>query len=512
MPGLDNTIVNSIDFSIIGEHIKSDIKSDFIIAPHLNISYVSGYNETCSRLVDKLSSGTYSPELPVTLSVPKGRGFTRPGSILLPNERIVYQLLIDSTIDRLEEQLNRERSFSHVPSTKDGVMFTPSHDCWNQYQAKTASLCANSSYTVKADIANYFERLPQHHLINLMSSAGCSGSVVNLLEKMLLAFQAQNSFGIIQGVYSSDVLGNYFLSELDAYCELKAIDSTRYVDDIFMFFDTEKEANKGLFNLIEMLRSEGLHLNEYKSGVFSSQSILQEENEIDDLFEDARKEAENELTEYVQTSYGFTVEWDIIDEPNEVELELKATELLYDAKDNYEHQSDKIDKFCLPLMRTIGSDYAVEDVLRNLDKKEHLTKLYHSYLSKFVSGGGEIVAHLESTINGDEQLTDYQKMYTLASLQDSNSVTTATCNTVLNWLHEHAIAKETRALSAIFVAKHGNPNQRRAVRLSYDSEPSDYVRAAILYSSKYFVTAERRTCKRAWGGHNELNSIIANSV
>ena len=432
MPGLDKTIIDSIDFAIVGKHIKSDVKSDFIIAPHLNVAYLSVFEETCTRLTHKLSAGTYKPELPITLSVPKGRGFTRPGSILLPYERIVYQLLIDTVIDVLETQLNRERSFSHVPSLDDGEMFAPSHKCWSQFQNKIVNLCENSAYIVKADIANYFERLPQHHLINLMRSAGCASSIVNLLEQLLLAFQERNSFGIVQGVFPSDVLGNYFLSELDAYCELKSIDSARFVDDIFMSFDTEMEANKGLFNLIEMLRSEGLHLNEYKSSVFSSLSILQEENEIDDLFENAREEAENELTGYVQAGYGFTVEWDIDDEPDEFELELKATELLYDSKATYGRQSDKIDRFCLPLMRSIKSDYAIENVLRNLNKKEHLTKLYHSYLSKFVVDGGEVVAHLERNINAGEQLTDYQKMYTLASLQDSNAVSRATCNTVLN--------------------------------------------------------------------------------
>ena len=42
-----------------------------------------------------------------------------------------------------------------------------------------------------------------------MTAAGCAPEVVNLLEEMMLAFR-DDSFGIIQGVYPSDALGNFF--------------------------------------------------------------------------------------------------------------------------------------------------------------------------------------------------------------------------------------------------------------------------------------------------------------
>jgi hypothetical protein len=54
--------------------------------------------------------------------------------------------------------------------------------------------------------------------------------------------------------------------------------------------------------------------------------------------------------------------------------------------------------------------------------------------------------------------------------------------------------------------------QKRAVRTSYEDEPSDYVRGAILFSSKHLTIAEKRTCKRAWGGHNAINTLIAQSI
>lgn len=67
-------------------------------------------------------------------------------------------------------------------------------------------------------------------------------------------------------------------------------------------------------------------------------------------------------------------------------------------------------------------------------------------------------------------------------------------------------------MAAIFAAKHGVAQQKRTVRTSYEDEPSDYVRSAILFSSKYLTVVERRTCKRAWGGHNPINTLIAQTI
>jgi hypothetical protein len=106
----------------------------------------------------QLRAGTYQPDLPITMSVPKERIFTRPGSILRPVDRLMYQALVDHVMDRLEEGLNRTRSFSHVPLEEDGQMFEPNHKSWERFQARVAEICDGSEFILKADISSYFER------------------------------------------------------------------------------------------------------------------------------------------------------------------------------------------------------------------------------------------------------------------------------------------------------------------------------------------------------------------
>jgi len=234
MPGLDRNILDTISHENVIDRVKLDLRTDFILAPHYNAVFVNTADEVWSIVNEQLRSGSYQPDLPLTMSVPKERGFTRPGSILQPLDRFVYQALIDIVSPSLEQQLDRTRTFSHVLAEGGGGMFKPAHDCWERFHEKLGSLCQQGEYIVKADIADYFERIPQHHLINLMNASGCPSEVVNLMEDMLLSFQERDSFGIVQGVFPSDVLGNFFLSDFDAYCELNDIGSARYVDDIYM--------------------------------------------------------------------------------------------------------------------------------------------------------------------------------------------------------------------------------------------------------------------------------------
>ena len=148
----------------------------------------------------------------------------------------------------------------------------------------------------------------------------------------------------------------------------------------------------------------------------------------------------------------------------------------------------------------------------NLLEKSHLTSYYYAYLSRFVGENKDVVAFLEKVVRSLNLVTDYQRMYLLGSLLTAESVKSATVKTALQWLENTRMAQEARAMAALFAAKHGNPTQKRAVRLAYENEPSAFVRSAILYASRYFTLPERRTCKKAWGAHSLVNTLIAQVI
>lgn len=515
MPGLDKAVLDRIDPNVLLSRVQLDVRSDFIYAPHYNSIFVNAGNELWARTSEQLRAGKYQPELPLTISVPKGRGFTRPGSILHPIDRLVYQALADLSAPTLEDQLDRTKSFAQVITNAASVdaLFEPSQDSWEKLQRHVSDICQRRGFIVKADVANYFERVPQHHLINLMLASGCQPEVVRLLEEIFLAFQERDSFGIVQGLFPSDLFGNFYLSDFDAFCELHDIPSARYVDDFYLHFDTEQAAAKGLMSLIDRLRQNGLHLNEQKSGIMTAQRLISEETEVDRLFEAAREEMEAELMN-VDSGYGFTAYWDIQEpEPiDEEELRIAAVIRLYESLHEFPEQADKIEKFCLPILRAAASDVAIDRAINGITERPHMARIYLAYLSRFTPHLEDLVHRLELMTGSENIVSDYQRMYLFAALLNGVQLERQTVNTAIHILDNMRVSQATRAVAAIFAARFGTPAQKRSVRLAYESEPSPYVRAAILYASQYFTAVEHKTCIKAWGGHGTINTLITQAL
>lgn len=513
MSGLDRKVTDELDWKGAVDNIVTDVRSDFILSPHFDLIYQRNGERLIDQTTSALKSGRYNPRLPITMSVLKGPILTRPGSILEPADRLVYQALVENAVPSIEGQMDRGRTFSHIPSADHQSLFEPSHVTWQAFQTKVAELCDTNPYILRADVANYFETIPQHPLINLLTASGVSSEVVKLLEEMLLAFRQRNSFGIVQGVYPSDVLGNFYLSDFDGDCALREIPSARYVDDIFVGFNTEVEARRSLLRIIERLRQNGLYLNPSKTDIRPSDHILDQEQEIDQLFDKAREEIYDEAELLSAAGYGFQGDWVAGKEQVEYSnIDLRAVRSLLNFRNPTENQMEKIHRFCLPVLRGANDDAAVEIATEGFTEQPHLSRLYASYLTNFTRENRDVVQGIERAIEAGGLFSDYQRMYVLSAILNANSVSEATVRTANRWLESSDIGAETRAISAIFIAKHGGPHQKRAVRLRYENEPSEYVRAAILYAAQFFPAADRRSAKQAWGGQSSINALISDVI
>jgi hypothetical protein len=337
-----------------------------------------------------------------------------------------------------------------------------------------------------------------------------------LLEKVLTSFKQSVSQGIIQGIFPSDVLGNFYLTDIDGLCALKELQSARYVDDIFIGFATELEAKVFLNTLIEKLRKVGLNLNPTKTKIIKSNSLLFEQKEIDKLFDDARKEIAGVKDFVEQGGYGFQGDWINSDEIREamnegVNDELLAVRALLDYEAETPDLAEKIDRFCLPYLRSGGDEYGIERAFAGLVERPHLTRHYFSYLNHFAKNDEEIRRRIEGLIRANGFHLDYQRMYYLAGIMSCDAVDNTTVKHALNWLQDGRIGDPTRAIAAIFVAKFGLAQDKRSVRDMYDTT-SPYVKAAILYSAQFFVGADKSVMKKAWRGHSDINALIASAI
>jgi len=189
----------------------------------------------------------------------------------------------------------------------------------------------------------------------VLNDSGYPHELSGRLEAILTNYMGdRSSRGIIQGIYPSDLFGNYYLAPIDRFLDDHGVPSARYVDDIYIFLDTVEASDRLLQLLIPALRSYDLVLNENKSALMPKSSLMTEEPDLESLFSDAVDEIADQIDEDdFDVDYGFQSEWDDDDSDDDTEedLELKATTVLFDSISKYPGQEENIERFACPCSR-----------------------------------------------------------------------------------------------------------------------------------------------------------------
>lgn len=521
--GLDQEWLSKIDWDLALKRIAQDLRSDFIYAPHLGFIYAKAGAELKAQVEKDLKNGHFSPGVPMTMEVPKtfrirvaaihssrlGPNYSRPGSILLPRDRLLYQALGDQAAPIIDKQTDGARSFSHKLAAPDSAsMFLPTRTCWNRLQKANLEYSKQPSakYILKLDVANFFGSLNQHTLINVLSDAGYPKPLSSRLEAILTSFTGERSSrGILQGMYTSDLLGNYYLAPIDRFLSDYAVPSARYVDDIYIFLESVDAGDQLLRQLIPALRSYDLVLNEAKSVIMPVSALMTEEPDLEQLFEAAVEEVANQIDdEEFDADYGFQSEWDEEDADPDV-LELQATMLLFDSLSEYPGHEENIERFCLPLFARSGSDYAVANVLESFKKRPSMSQIYAAYLARFLDQ--EEVRNFMVGALKEPSLMDWQKMWILAALSQAESASDPPVKIAMDLLKDANRHEGLRAAAAIYVGRFGDHARRKALIALYPSV-SGYVQSAIYFSSRDWPSVERGNAKASWGSHSALTTLM----
>lgn len=527
--GLDATFVKSIDWALALKRISQDVRTDFIHAPHISAIYAHAGEGLVEQVKHDLKAGTYRCGEPVTVEVPKtyriavanskgsvlGPNYSRPGSILLPRDRLFYQALADQAAPVIDRATDHERSFSHkLGDASSPAMFHSSRSCWNELQEvnRAHARTKGVKFALRVDIANYFGSLNQHKLINVLIDRGYPTSLANKLEELLLGYTGErNSRGILQGMYPSDLFGNFYLAPVDQFLkEDLGVPSTRYVDDLYIFLNSIDASVDVVRRLIPMLRSYDLILNEAKSKILPAKSLLTEEPDLEELFSAAFDEAKEQLTEEeMQSEYGFQAEWNDDDDDDGDEehdaLELAATQTLFDSIEDYPGNEENIERFCLPLFARAGSDYAVEHVLEAFSERPSMSQIYAAYLAGFLDST-EVKRFLAATLK-DDSMMDWQRMWVLAALMRADGPVNGAVKNALALLETGERHNTLRASAAIYSGRFGDHTARIKLSRLYSGLPA-YLQLAIYYSSRSWPLAEKRTAKSSWGDHSPLHTLL----
>jgi hypothetical protein len=227
--------------------------------------------------IQSLDLDSYKPYAPLKVFAPKNRANVRIVHILHPQDLLIYTALVciarrDIEANRISVRAQRVFSFRAPEAGRRGLYNSRgSHDRYRR-QLLIKVQKSGVKYVAVADIADFYSRIYQHRLENVIESVATTQRTRDvarvLVRKFIGSVMGRNSYGIPIGPYASRVLGEAILIDVDAHLHTQSVDFVRWVDDYNLFCRSEYEAQALLFSLGEWLfTNHGLTLQAAKTRI-----------------------------------------------------------------------------------------------------------------------------------------------------------------------------------------------------------------------------------------------------
>ena len=228
-----------------------------------------------TSLEKHLREGTYKPERGFFVYIPKDNLGLRPVCVLSMIDRIVFQAIFNPLIlgYKVDGQLSDKVCFANrVNDDEESEYYLSAYfNGWDDF-CKEQKKAFDKGYTWKLeiDVQQYYEHIPVDKLIGKMKEEfGIKDEqVLQILKDQLCTWAEYPSLpkGIPQGPNSSSILGNVYLSSLDAFAEEELIGKGlryfRYADDIALMGKTKEDILKATEKIVRFLRDHNLTVNE----------------------------------------------------------------------------------------------------------------------------------------------------------------------------------------------------------------------------------------------------------
>jgi len=216
----------------------------------------------------RLSGGSYRPQQPAKVYMPKASGLQRPLTLLSVEDQIVLQAI--ANVFALKTQRKRRRVehktvFSNIVQRPAGSIFFLQNwrHSYGLFQSKVEEYYRRDyCWIAHFDLAAFYDTIC-HDMLLRTAFPRTADSARGCILQFLKTWSSETTItshghGIPQGPNASDFLAECFLLPVDEALQRERIRYIRYVDDIRLFGQSQDQVRGAAIRMEILLRERGL--------------------------------------------------------------------------------------------------------------------------------------------------------------------------------------------------------------------------------------------------------------
>ncbi|AOM09558.1 MULTISPECIES: RNA-directed DNA polymerase [Bacillus cereus group] len=398
---------SSIEWAIV--HNKAMKDTDLFPLPK-EIEIVADNLEDSVKAFKDIDVSSYNWQSARRYLIPKKELSYRMATQLNPLDSIMFAAIMYQFGNNIEDRrvpISSSKVFSYRFSpNKLGYMYTL-EDSWKSFWASSLTKVDSYNFAVYLDISDFYNQIYHHTVENELIASDFPNKIKNALINLLGKITAKTSRGIPIGPHGSHLLAEMTLIPLDNFLSFKCDDFCRYADDIVIFCNDRKDAEKIVYEVAEFIDSnQRLVLSSGKTKIYEKTEFVElcqgmiQDNPINDI----EQEMVATLNKYSINQYTLAqvvkLDEEDISSFSKEKIETCLESYLSQTEPNY----DRI-KWLYRRLSQIRVDTAVEYTINNLTK---LTPVVSEIINYFVSVGESETCTLDLHVVGDSIFKLYE--------------------------------------------------------------------------------------------------------
>lgn len=252
----------------------------------------------------------YVPSSCGIVQAPKGNWQVRPGGNLRLEDEVIFNAILGLNLPSIENELRElqgdpDVAYQLARGANRREWVRRGFPVWKEWQQKSKQrLEHGAQYVLFADISAFYENIDLSRLFSDVRRLNFERESAALLSDCLNRWAQPRGRGLPQGYTAADILAKVYLASLDRNLRNEGFDHLRYVDDVRIFCQTFREAQKALLSLTELLRVKGLNVQSAKTFIHAAEQAAVEIDGVGPVITEIHTDLLDDLRNEVAAAYG----------------------------------------------------------------------------------------------------------------------------------------------------------------------------------------------------------------